>query len=174
MMDGQIVIVCGEEDIMISHLSTFKYVEVDGEIHETLCQGFEKVKIEEEAPLAAVQPAVINQQEISMSLYKDAKAIVESGVNQKWGKVIEPVKMRKNHGIGYVALEGKDEEEEEPPKVRGPFCFTSAGMFFDRVNAVSEDGGSDCDMDSWIRPCPSGLGLDNWTAEKIVQVTKFE
>jgi hypothetical protein len=44
--NGQIVTVCGEEDILVSHLSSFKYVEVDGEIHETLCQAFETVALE--------------------------------------------------------------------------------------------------------------------------------
>ena len=40
---GMIVIVCGEEDFMVSHLNSFKYVEMDDEFIETPCQAFEVV-----------------------------------------------------------------------------------------------------------------------------------
>lgn len=35
----------GEEDIMVSHLASFRYVEVEGEIHETPFQAFEVVSM---------------------------------------------------------------------------------------------------------------------------------
>ena len=37
---GRIVTVCGEEEFMVSHLSSFKYVDMDGEFVETPCQDF--------------------------------------------------------------------------------------------------------------------------------------
>ncbi|XP_050877813.1 uncharacterized protein LOC127081614 [Lathyrus oleraceus] len=40
-IDGKIAIVCGEEEYIVSHLSSFRYVEVEGEIHETPFQAFE-------------------------------------------------------------------------------------------------------------------------------------
>ena len=40
---GRIVTVCGEEEFMVSHLNSFKYVEMDGEFIETSCQAFEVV-----------------------------------------------------------------------------------------------------------------------------------
>ena len=46
ILDGQVVTVCGEEDIFVSQLSSFKYVEMDGEIFETPSQAFETVKVE--------------------------------------------------------------------------------------------------------------------------------
>ncbi|KAI5387225.1 hypothetical protein KIW84_073389 [Lathyrus oleraceus] len=64
--NGQIVTVCGEEDILVSHLSSFKYVEVDGEIHETLCQAFETVSLEGVAFAEQKKPSA------SIASYKQA------------------------------------------------------------------------------------------------------
>ena len=33
----------GEEEYMVSHLNSFRYVEMDGEFIETPCQNFEEV-----------------------------------------------------------------------------------------------------------------------------------
>lgn len=40
---SKIVTVCGEEEYMVSHVTSFRYVEVEGEVHETLFQAFEAV-----------------------------------------------------------------------------------------------------------------------------------
>ena len=42
-VSGKIVTVCGEEEYMVSHLTSFRYVEVEGEIIETPFQAFETV-----------------------------------------------------------------------------------------------------------------------------------
>ena len=39
----KIIIVHGEEEYMVSHLNSFRYVEMDGEFIETPCQNFEEV-----------------------------------------------------------------------------------------------------------------------------------
>ncbi|KAI5430823.1 hypothetical protein KIW84_035085 [Lathyrus oleraceus] len=79
--NGQIVTVCGEEDILVSHLSSFKYVEVDGEIHETLCQAFETVALEKLAYADPRKPGA------SIASYKQAKEVVDSGKAEGWGKM---------------------------------------------------------------------------------------
>ena len=40
---GKIVTVHGEEEYMVSHLNSFRYVEMDRELIETPCQNFEEV-----------------------------------------------------------------------------------------------------------------------------------
>ena len=40
---GKIIIFHGEEEYMVSHLNSFRYVELDGEFIETLFQHFEEV-----------------------------------------------------------------------------------------------------------------------------------
>ncbi|KAI5409972.1 hypothetical protein KIW84_055439 [Lathyrus oleraceus] len=73
-VNRRIITVCGEEDILVSNLSTFKYVEVEGEIHETLCQAFEAVQIKDPAPVEEVKAGA------SISSFKQAQALVDSGV----------------------------------------------------------------------------------------------
>ena len=41
--EGKVITICGEEEYIVSHLMSFCYVEVEGEIHETPFQAFETV-----------------------------------------------------------------------------------------------------------------------------------
>ena len=45
-VQGKIIMVDGEEEYMISHLNSFRYVELDGEFIETPFQHFEEVPLE--------------------------------------------------------------------------------------------------------------------------------
>ncbi|KAI5437377.1 hypothetical protein KIW84_023474 [Lathyrus oleraceus] len=49
--------------------------------------------------------------------------------------------------------------------------FSSGGLVSPHiVNAADEDkADSDCDLDSWIRPCVPGGKLNNWSSEKVVR-----
>ncbi|KAI5410284.1 hypothetical protein KIW84_055689 [Lathyrus oleraceus] len=157
----EIVTVCGEEEILVSHLSSFKYVEVDGEIHETLCQAFETVALEKVAYAEQRKPGA------SITSYKQAKEVVDSGKAEGWGKMVDlPVKEDK-FGVGYEPLQAKQNGQA------GPSTFTSAGLMnHGDVSATgSEDCDSDCDLDNWVRPCAPGGSINNWTAEEVVQVT---
>ena len=159
--NGQIVTVCGEEDILVSHLSSFKYVEVDGEIHETLCQAFETVALERVAYADQRKPGT------SIASYKQAKEVVDSGKAEGWGKMVDlPVKEDK-FGVGYQPLQAEQVGQA------GPSTFTSAGLMNhgDVFAADVEDGDSDCDLDCWVRPSAPGEVINNWTAEDVVQVT---
>jgi hypothetical protein len=159
--NGQIVTVCGEEEILVSHLSSFKYVEVDGEIHETLCQAFETVALEKVAYAEQRKPGA------SITSYKQAKEVVDSGKAEGWGKMVDlPVKEDK-FGVGYEPLQAEQNGQA------GPSTFTSAGLMnHGDVSATgSEDCDNDCDLDNWVRPCAPGGSINNWTAEEVVQVT---
>ena len=151
----------GEEEILVSHLSSFKYVEVDGEIHETLCQAFETVALEKVAYAEQRKPGA------SITSYKQAKEVVDSGKAEGWGKMVDlPVKEDK-FGVGYEPLQAEQNGQA------GPSTFTSAGLMnHGDVSATgSEDCDSDCDLDNWVRPCAPGGSINNWTAEEVVQVT---
>ena len=159
--NGQIVTVCGEEEILVSHLSSFKYVEVDGEIQETLCQAFETVALEKVAYADQRKPGA------SIASYKQAKEVVDSGKAEGWGKMVDlPVKEDK-FGIGYEPLQA------EQGVSTGPSTFTSVGLMNhgDVFAADVEDSESDYDLDWWVRPCATGEIINNWTAEDVVQVT---
>ena len=69
---------------MISHLNSFRYVELDGEFIETPFQHFEEVSQD-----VAVTKAVpkITRPPLWMSSLKDAKAVVEEGGCTIWGQL---------------------------------------------------------------------------------------
>ena len=89
--------------------------------------------------------------------------VVEAGNAQGWGKFVEPVIKEDKFGLGYTLGSQKNEAG----------TFSSGGLVSPHiVNAADEDkADSDCDLDSWIRPCVPGEKLDNWSSEKTVRVT---
>ena len=93
---------------MVSHLNYFKYVDVDGEFIETPCQAFEVVppmvataKISSDMPKAdKVVPR--------MASFKDARAAIEDGNRDTWGKLPEiPFKADKC-GLGFTIKAQKE------------------------------------------------------------------
>ncbi|KAI5420416.1 hypothetical protein KIW84_044275 [Lathyrus oleraceus] len=128
-VNERIITVCGEEDILVSNLSTFKYVEVEGEIHETLCQAFEAVQVKDAAPVEEVEAGA------SLSSFKQAQALVNSGVAPGWGRLVDlPVKEDK-FGIGCTSPD--------------PIDNSSAMARFDFENPIfqaEEEGDEDCEL----------------------------
>jgi hypothetical protein len=163
--DGQVVTVCGEEDIFVSHLSSFKYVEMDGEIVETPSQAFETVKVEN--ALFAKE-----EEKPSISSYKQAAEVVRSGEAPGWGKMMDITAKKDRFGVGYQPGRGSSGQGRGR---RTSFTFTSAGMLDpDHICVVGEEIDSDCELDSWIKPCAPGMEIQNWKAEKIITVTLHE
>ncbi|XP_050890053.1 uncharacterized protein LOC127095399 [Lathyrus oleraceus] len=130
ILDGQVVTVCGEEDIFVSQLSSFKYVEMDGEIFETPRQAFETVKVEN---------AVFTEREKKpfIASYKQAVEVVKSGEAPGWGRVIDVAVKEDKFGIGYQSGQGSSGPNKGR---RQPFTFTSAGMLDPgRICAVGKE-----------------------------------
>ena len=95
--------------------------------------------------------------------------MVDSGVAPGWGRLLElPVKEDK-FGIGYQPV-------LTYTTLQGPITFSSAGIIqYGQVSAVNdEEGDSDCDIDNWVRPKIPGEVINNWSSEKIIQVTLLE
>ena len=65
-------------------LISFRYVEVEGEIHETPFQAFETVHAVNFPP-----PEQKRKPETVMSSLKDARAVVENGNPEGWGQVLD-------------------------------------------------------------------------------------
>ena len=79
LVQGKIIIVHGEEEYMISHLNSFRYVELDGEFIQTPFQHFEEVSQEVAATKAVSSIPKITIPPLRMTSLKDAKAVVEEG-----------------------------------------------------------------------------------------------
>ena len=59
---------------MVSHLNSFRYVEMDGEFIETPCQNFEEVP----QTLASTE-VTTNKLSLKMASLKDARAVILEG-----------------------------------------------------------------------------------------------
>ena len=95
MIDDKLVIVCGEEDLLVSELSSFRYVETDEGIVEVPlhCLEFEEVS-----------SAMANHNQSSatiLSSAKSAKQTLEKGPLPGWGKVLNVAEKHDRAGIGY-------------------------------------------------------------------------
>ncbi|KAI5445523.1 hypothetical protein KIW84_013669 [Lathyrus oleraceus] len=150
--EGQVVTVCGEEDIFVSHLSSFKYVEMDGEIWETPSQAFETVKVEN--ALFAKE-----EEKPSITSYKQAAEVVKNGEAPGWGRMMDISAKKDRFGVGYQPGRGSSGQGRGR---RTSVTFTSAGMLDpDHICMMSEEADSDCEIDQWIKPCAPGMGIQN-------------
>lgn len=159
-VEGKIVTVCGEEEYMVSQLSSYRYIEVEGEVHETPCQAFEAVQV-----INIAHPDT-KKSPVSMSSFRDARAIVEAGHPTGWGRVLDfPPKFNKM-GLGYAPHQSSVEV-----KAKKTVQFTSAGFIHnDQVNAV-EDENENFDYSQWISPTVPRQEHHKWIIEDASQVT---
>lgn len=81
---------------MVSHLMSFIYVEVEGEVYETRFQSFEVVNVEMVLPLKEVKKF-----EFPMVSYKDARTLIEAGHPEGWGRVFDLPVNKDRSGLGY-------------------------------------------------------------------------
>lgn len=70
---SKIVTVYGEEEYMVSPLTSFRYVEVEGEVNKNHFQAFEVVQ------MIKTPHSEDKKHAVSVSSLKDARAVVENG-----------------------------------------------------------------------------------------------
>ena len=71
--NDKMIVVGGEEDILVNHLTSFRYIEVDGEITETPFQSLEVVNM-----MVVQQTVEVLKSGPSMASWEGAKAVMES------------------------------------------------------------------------------------------------
>ena len=147
---------------MISHLNSFRYVELDGEFIETPFQHFEEVSQEIAVTKTVSQIPKITRPPLWMSSLKDAKAVVEEGGCTIWGKLPDIPYKSDKFGLGFTSSAQKAVHRA---RVRGPPLKISNR----EVNAV-EDGEEDCSLEDWIFPTINE-GLRNWEARDFIPIT---
>ena len=76
MKSGKLMIIGGEHAMLVSHLSSFSYIDIE-EAKETLFQAL------------SVNNIVVKKNDESMSSLKDAQFMVENGQSTRWGQVFE-------------------------------------------------------------------------------------
>ena len=74
---GKIITVHGEEEYMISHINSFRYVELDGEFIETPFQHFEEVSPEVAVAKTMGEVPIAPKHVSRMVSLKDAEAVIK-------------------------------------------------------------------------------------------------
>ena len=158
---GKIITVHGEEEYMIIHLNSFRYVELDGEFIETPFQHFKEVSQEVAVTKTVSQIPKITRPSLRMSSLKDAKAVVEEGGCTIWGQLPDIPYKSDKFGLGFTSSAQKAVRRS---RAGGPPLKISK----QEVNAV-EDGEEDYSLEDWIFPTVNG-GLRNWEAEDFIPI----
>jgi hypothetical protein len=91
--DGKLVIVNGEEALLVSHLSALSYISDDG----ADVTSFQGLSIEGEGS---------KKIKTSMASLKDAQRVVQEGVALGWGQLIQLPKNKYKEDLGFVPSEG--------------------------------------------------------------------
>ncbi|KAI5396377.1 hypothetical protein KIW84_062543 [Lathyrus oleraceus] len=84
--NGKLVIISGEKALLVSHLSSFSYVEAKDEVGTP----FQTLYIAKEKRVGAL-----------MSSSKDALKIVEDGQSDQWGQMVEVSDNKSRAGLGF-------------------------------------------------------------------------
>lgn len=94
-IDDKLVIVCGEEDLLVSEISSFRYVKTDEGVIEIPLHYLE---------FEEVSSATINHDQTSatiLSSVRSVKETLEKGPLVGWGKVVNMTQNRDRLNIGY-------------------------------------------------------------------------
>jgi hypothetical protein len=97
IISDKLVTIDGEEDVLFSQLSSFRYVEVDGEIHETPSQAFEIANV----LMNPLNGRTSKKFELPMSSLKNAQTIIKAGHLEGWGRILELSINKNRSGLGY-------------------------------------------------------------------------
>lgn len=97
IVNGKFITIDGEEDILVSQLSSFRYVELGVEIHETLFQAFKIANM----LMDPLNNKVYGRSKLSMSSLKDAQMVIEAGHLEGWSRILELLVNKDRSGLGY-------------------------------------------------------------------------
>nr|XP_027191080.1 uncharacterized protein LOC101494924 [Cicer arietinum] len=184
-VNNKLVIIYGEEDMIVSHLSSTGYIEDTEEAIETFFQALEIANV-----VFMGEGYRLKEPKQSTISLKSTKSMLEGGVFLNLGKLIEIPEKNNRYGLGYVPTQADEEkaakEKREnkvtrrenwiPNSQKIPICdirqnFQSAGIIYADQVAVAEEDHGDDDTLKLVYPCPPNTNLNNW---KIIEFEDCE
>ncbi|GAU23956.1 hypothetical protein TSUD_183550 [Trifolium subterraneum] len=152
--EGKLVIVNGEEALLVSHLSTFSYIGADVE-DGTAFQG---LSIEEGSSEKAKAP---------MKSMKDGQKVIQGDVASHWGRPVQLLENKKKEGLGCTPFT----KMSKPNVIRKPFTDIFRGARFinapPETKAIIEHEGEE-EPPSFLTP---GGICCNWVTVDVPSVT---
>ncbi|XP_050916295.1 uncharacterized protein LOC127131413 [Lathyrus oleraceus] len=173
MIDSKLVVVEGEKDIVVSHLVSFRYVEVGGETHETPFQAFNVVNVEM-TPTVKAAPGT----KLSMASWKDARTRIQARHPTGWGRVLDFPVNKDRSWLGFHSLQTTQKPSAASTK-KGlipaiPDTFTSAGHLGDNSICMMEEESGLPEEAYLVYQKAKGQTLNNWIVVDIPEVTFIE
>ncbi|KAK2428440.1 hypothetical protein QL285_026962 [Trifolium repens] len=182
IVDDKLVIVSGEEDALVSHLSSFRYVETEEGVLETQFQALEIATVtvvdqEEEDVLAAqfrtMKIATVSQADqksrASITYWRGLKKAMEEGTLKGWGQLVYPHEKKDLLGVGYQPSKGKQKIFDFNTPLEE--VFVSAGLrSAEQINMLENEGKASQGTNNWVNQCPASTVLSNWKAVEIPKV----
>jgi hypothetical protein len=164
IVDDKLVIVSGEEDALVSHLSSFRYIETEEGALETQFQALEI------ATATLVSPALTTQgSKGSVTSWKSLKNAMEGGrVPEGWGQLLFFPEKNDLLGIGYQPTKGK----QKLHGITSPLedIFESVGFrSAEQINMLEDEEASQGSR-NWVHQCPPSTILSNWKTVEIPEV----
>ena len=147
---------------MISHLNSFRYMELDGEFIKTPFKHFEEVFEEIAATKAVSSSPKITRPPPRMSSLKDARAVVEEGGCTIWGQLPDIPYKSDTFGLGFTSI---GQKAVRHTRARGP-PINISNQSVNAVEDIEEEGS----LEDWIFPTVS-RGLCNWEAKDFIPIT---
>ena len=127
--EGKVVIINGEQALLISHLSSFSIVEADEAVVGT---QFQALSIDN-----------IRGNKNSMVSLRDAQQVVRNGRSEVWGQIVDPPVNKNRAGLGF-SLRNDKGNSMKPKSATGKYqdIFCSRGYLHptvSKINAIVED-----------------------------------
>lgn len=96
MIGNKLVVVEGQEDIVVIHLAPLLYAEVGGDVHETPFPALEVVNVEMTPWMKESQSA-----ELFMASGKDMQTVIPVRHPEGWGRALEILVNKYRSGLGF-------------------------------------------------------------------------
>ncbi|XP_028184580.1 uncharacterized protein LOC114371309 [Glycine soja] len=189
VMEGQLIIVSREEDILVSYPSSTPYVEAEEESLETSFQALEVMSnayVESPSVQLHSSGAALMMARVMLGHRYEPRM----GLGRNKNGIASLVKFTKNHrrfGLGYkpthaykrrISLEKRERSSAQPQGLqveRVPFChidesFVNAGWMCKGWVAVTNEE-TPKDQPIWVRSCPPEFELGNWQVVKQPEIS---
>jgi hypothetical protein len=160
----KIIVVSGQEDMMVSHLSSFRYIEADKKATKI---PFQTLKI---ANLITIGAKLRSGKRVrlAMTSWKSIKEALEEGISEGLGKVLDVCQKKGRFGLGYRSST-REVLKVDQGRIRTiQETFRSAGFSYEGQVAMLED--DDEDVPDMVHRCAPDEVLNNWKALEIPEI----
>ncbi|KAI5438068.1 hypothetical protein KIW84_023981 [Lathyrus oleraceus] len=145
MKNDKLVVVVGEKVLLVSHMSSFSYVEAKEEVG---------------TPFQALSIAEVKKTGAPMSSFKDAQKAIETGNTDQWGRMVEIAENKNMAGLGFQQGSFNVKAKDVQP------VFHSGGFIHgnDQHSATVIEDGED---EAYANFVTHGQTCNNWVAVDI-------